>query len=236
MTGYSVAQSALRLLHHQGRTPSDTRVVLQGFGSVGGAAALYMARAGFRLVGIADARGCLLHEHGFSIEDIERLLLNREGNTLPAVTGAGVSAPPDAFFDTPADMLVAAAASGTLDLEVLDRVQAAGVTSIVAGANHPFAAEAPGDTSVEQDADSRFAIVADIIASCGTAHAFACQSQSDFPLQPRIVFESIETTVAGAVDEAVQRAANANRGLLAAALAMALERCDGTPVTQNQPE
>ena len=132
--------------------------------------------------------------------------------------------------------LVAAAASGTLDLDVLDRVQAGGVTSIVAGANHPFAADAPGDTSVEQDADDRFAIVADIIASCGTAHAFACQSQSDFPLQPRIVFESIETTVAEAVDEAVQRAGNAQRGLLAAALAMALERCDGAPGTQNQPE
>ena len=236
VTGYSVTQSALRLLHHQERAPSDTRVILQGFGSVGGAAALYMARAGFRLVGIADARGCLLHEDGFSVEDVEGLLLNREGNTLPAVTGAGVSAPADAFFDTPADMLVAAAASGTLDLDVLDRVQAGGVTSIVAGANHPFAADAPGDTSVEQDADDRFAIVADIIASCGTAHAFACQSQSDFPLQPRIVFESIETTVAEAVDEAVQRAGNAQRGLLAAALAMALERCDGAPDTQNQPE
>ena len=236
MTGYSVAQSAVRLLHHQERAPSDTRVLLQGFGSVGGAAALYMARAGFRLVGIADAGGCLLHEEGFSAEDVERLLLNREGNTLPAVTGAGVSAPADAFFDTPADMMVAAAASGTLDQDVLNRVQAAGVTSIVAGANHPFAADAPGDTSVEQDADARFAVVADIIASCGTAHAFACQSRSDFPLQPRIVFESIETTVAAAVDEAVQRAGNARRGLLAAALAMALERCDGAPAIQTQPE
>jgi glutamate dehydrogenase/leucine dehydrogenase len=121
---------------------------------------------------------------------------------------------------------VAAAASGTLDLEVLDRIQAAGVQSIVAGANHPFASAAPGDTSVEQEADGRFAIVADIIASCGTAHAFACQSRSDFPLQPRIVFESIEETVGEAVDEAVRRAASAERGLLAAALGMALDRCE----------
>ncbi len=236
VTGYSVTQSALRLLHHQGSSPSDTRVLLQGFGSVGGAAALYMVRAGFRLVGIMDARGCLLHEEGFSVDEVERLLLSREGNTLPAVAGAGVSAPAHAFFDARADMFVAAAASGTLDVDVLDRVQSAGVTSIIAGANHPFAADEPGDTSVEQDADGRFAIVADIIASCGTAHAFACQSRSDFPLQPRIVFESIEATVAEAVDEAVGRAGNAQRGLLAAALAMALERCDGAPRTPNQPE
>jgi glutamate dehydrogenase/leucine dehydrogenase len=236
VTGYSVTQSALRLLHHQGRAPSDTRVVLQGFGSVGGAAALYMARAGFRLVGIADARGCLRHEAGFTVEDIEGMLLRREGNTLPAIVEAGAPASAEEFFDTPADMFVAAAASGTIDRNVLDRIQSAGVTSIVAGANHPFAATAPGDTGVEQDADSRFAVVADFIASCGTAHAFACQSRSDFPLQPHIVFESIESTVAGAVDEAVGRAGNAESGLLAAALAMALGRCDGSSLTLNQSE
>jgi len=227
VTGYSVAQSALRLLHHQRRSAADTRVVLQGFGSVGGAAALYMARAGFRVVGIVDARSCLLREQGFSVEEVEGLLLRREGNTLPAVADVGVTVPGESFFDTPADMLVAAAASGTLDSHVLDRIETAGVTSIVAGANHPFAASSPGDTSVEQDADGRFAVVADIIASCGTAHAFACQSRSDFPLQPRIVFESIESTVAAAVDEAVRRAGGAERGLLAAALGMALERCEG---------
>jgi glutamate dehydrogenase (NAD(P)+) len=233
VTGYSVTESALRLLHHQGSDPSYTRVLLQGFGSVGGSAALYMARAGFRLVGIADARGCLLREEGFSADEVERMLLRRKGNTLPAIAEVGDTAPAEDFFDTPADMLVAAAASGTLDGQVLDRMQVAGVTSIVAGANHPFAAAAPGDTRVEQDADGRFAIVADIIASCGTAHAFACQSRSDFPLQPRIVFDSIERIVGEAVDEAVERADGADRGLLAAGLAMALERCDGSSRTQD---
>lgn len=233
VTGYSVTQSALRLLSHQGRNPSDTRVLLQGFGSVGGSAALYMARAGFRIVGIVDVRGCLLHEGGFTVDEVEKLLLRREGTTLPAIVEQGVSAPNEAFFDTPADMLVAAAASGTLDPGVLDRIQAAGVRSIVAGANHPFAATMPGDTSVEQDADERFAVVADIIASCGTAHAFACQSRSDFPLQPRIVFASIESTVADAMDNAVLRAGGAESGLLSATLAMALERCDGSSRTQE---
>jgi glutamate dehydrogenase (NAD(P)+) len=224
VTGYSVTQSALRLLRHQGRAPVDTRVLLQGFGSVGGSTALYMARAGFRIVGIADASGCLCNEDGFTVDDVESLLLHRQGNTLPPVSGSGLPCPPGAFFDTPADMLVAAAASGTLTSSVLDRVDAAGVTSIVAGANHPFAADVPGDTSVERDADGRFAIVADIIASCGTAHAFACQSRSDFPLQPHVVFESIEATVGEAMDDAVRRAGSTERGLLAAALAMALDR------------
>ena len=228
VTGYSVTQSALRLLQHQERAPSDTRVLLQGFGMVGGAAALYMTRAGFRIVGIVDARSGLLNEAGLSVNEVEDLLLRRDGSLLPAVQDGTRYALPQAFFDTPADMLVAAAASGTLDRDVLDRLHSAGVRSIIAGANHPFAAEVPGDTSVEQEADERFAVVADIIASCGTAHAFACQSRSDFPLQPQIIFESIETTVRDALDEVVRRAGSAERGLLAATLQMALERCNAS--------
>lgn len=234
VTGYSVAASALRLLEHQGRAPPDTRVLLQGFGSVGGAAALYMARAGFRIVGVVDARAGIVDHDGLGVSEIEDMLRRRTGNTLPDLGGdlrtRDVS---QRFFDTRADMLVAAAASGTLSRAVLDRLHAAGVRSIVAGANHPFAARSPGDTSTEQHADQRFAIVADIIASCGTAHAFACQSRSDMPLQPSAVFESIRDTVTHAVDEAVRRAGGAEYGMLAAGLEMALERC--APPSQSQP-
>jgi glutamate dehydrogenase (NAD(P)+) len=228
VTGYSVATTALRLLEHQGRHPSETRVLLQGFGSVGGAAALYMARAGFRIVGIVDARGGVIDEGGLGRERVEDLLLRRSGSSLPVTDALTARAAADVFEDTPADLFVAAAASGTIDREVLDRIERAGVRTIVSGANHPFAAEAPGDTSVEREADRRFAVAADIIASCGTAHAFACQSRSDLPLPPGEVFASIEETVGAAVEEAVRRAGGARHGLLAATLEMALERCRGS--------
>ncbi len=226
VTGHSVASAALRLLHHQGRDPSETRVLLQGFGAVGGAAALYMARAGFRIVGIIDAARGVLKPDGLAVEDVERLLLSRSGNALPVLPGT-IEAPEahEAFWRAPADLFVAAAASGTLDRRALAALEAAGVRSIVAGANHPFWAAEPGDTSVEREADDRFAIVADVIASCGTAHAFACQACSDVPLGAESVFASIRETVDDAVDEAVRRADGADRGLLAAALELALERC-----------
>ncbi len=230
VTGHSVAQSAIRLLHHQGRAPSDTRVLLQGFGAVGGAAALYMARAGFRIVGITDAARGVLRPDGLSVAEVEDLLLRRTGNTLPPdLDPTTARADHDAFVGTPADLFVAAAASGTLDASVLDALEANGVHSIVAGANHPFWASEPGDTSMEREADRRFAVVADVIASCGTAHAFACQSSSDEPLRPESVFASIRETVDGAVDEAVRRAGRPDRGLLAGAIALALERCDRGP-------
>ncbi len=230
VTGHSVARAALRLLHHQGRAPEQTRVLLQGFGTVGGAAALYMARAGLKIVGIIDARSALLRPAGLTAREVESLLLTRTGNTLPP--GEEVRDGPEAheeFWSAPADLFIAAAGSGCLDSERLDSLAAAGVRSIVAGANHPFWASEPGDTSLERAADERFAVIADVIASCGTAHAFACQARSEFPLSPEVLFESIRETVEDAVDEAVLRSGNAEHGLLAGALDLALERC-GRPM------
>ncbi len=230
VTGYSVAASTRRLLECQNRDPAEVRVLLQGFGMVGGAAALYLARAGFRIVGIVDASSGVVDEEGLGPHDVEDLLLRRHGSTLPDMgNSAAAQAAREEFWNTPADIFVAAAGSGTLDAESLERLQRCGVCCIVAGANQPFAAAALGDTALQQEADHRFAVIADIIASCGTAHAFACQSCSDIPLHPHAVFESIRTTVDEGVDEAVRKAGGAARGLLAAVLELAMDRCERHP-------
>jgi glutamate dehydrogenase (NAD(P)+) len=234
VTGHSVACAALRLLERQGRKPEDTRVLLQGFGTVGGAAALYMARAGIQIVGITDATSALLSSDGLNSADVESLLLGRSGNALPDVTD--LRRGPDShadFWNQPAEMFVAAAGSGSLDVGRLGLLEAAGVRSIVCGANHPFWASEPGDTQLEQEADRRFAVIADVIASCGTAHAFACQARSDMPLRPEQVFESIRDTVEAAVDEAIRRCGSSESGLLSGALELALDRCG--PVVSNSP-
>jgi glutamate dehydrogenase (NAD(P)+) len=233
VTGHSVASSALRLLRHQGRAPEQTRVLLQGFGTVGGAAALYMARAGLSIVGIIDAHSALLRPEGLNVPEVESLLLTRSGNTLPP--HVDVQDGPDAhaeFWSTPADLFVAAASSGALDSNRLDSLTLGGVKSIIAGANHPFWASELGDTTLEQEADRRFAVIADVIASCGTAHAFACQARSEYPLRPEALFLSIRDTVESAVDEAVRRSGSPWHGLLAGALELALERCD-RPFTKS---
>lgn len=227
VTGYSVAQAALRLLERQGRDPAGTRVLMQGFGAVGGAAALYLARAGLQIVGVCDAHDALLPAApGLGRDEVEKLLLSRRGNQLPqALTDEfGADERRARFWETEADLFVAAAASGTLDKARLDQLESAGVGAIICGANHPFHAERPGDTRIERDADERFAIAADVIASCGTARAFACASASPKALDPETVFRAIRHSVGEGVDEAVRRAGSADRGLLAGALDLALDR------------
>lgn len=223
VTGYSVAASILRLLERQGRSPADTRVLLQGFGAVGGAAALYMARAGLRIVGICDAEDALLAPDGMGVAEVESLLLDRRDNRLPGEVEPGADARREQFWDMPADLFVAAAASGMIGEEQLDRLDASGVGTIVSGANHPFWALQPGDTRIERMADERFSVIADVLAGCGTAHAFACQSASDSTLEPEEIFASIRSTVNNAVDEAIRRGGSVERDLLAGALELALD-------------
>lgn len=227
VTGYGVAEALGRLLEHQGRDPEGTRVLLQGFGCVGGATALYLARMGVRLVGIIDAEAAVIDRSGFSADDIADFLARREGNRLPEVRRSK-NGTHDEFWNTPADVFVAAAGSGTLDEASLEALEALGVGTLVCAANQPFEAAEPGDVALEREADQRFAVLADIIAGCGTAHAFACQSRSDCPLTPDAVFWSIQRTVSAAVDESVRRAESSSRGLLAGALDLALERCEQT--------
>jgi glutamate dehydrogenase/leucine dehydrogenase len=229
VTGFSVATSGLRLYERQGRSLQDVRVLVEGFGRVGGAAALYLARWGAKIVGIVDDRHALVSEQGLDAAGIEDLLRRRKGMRIPTAASDGSHKEArKRFGEIEADMIVCAAASDTVDYAVLDRLETQGVQSILCGANHPFASEGPGDTAVEQAADQRFAVVADFICNLGTAHAFAVQLQRDEPADPVEILDSIEMTVCSALDDAIVRAGGADRGLLGAALEGALARVSGS--------
>lgn len=53
-------------------SPENTRVVIQGFGNVGGMAARLMSRAGFRVVCIIEYDGAVYNRHGLDIEALSR--------------------------------------------------------------------------------------------------------------------------------------------------------------------
>jgi hypothetical protein len=99
-----------------------------------------------------------------------------------------------------------------------------GIQTIVCGSNHPFASLSPSDTTLQRDADTRFAVVADFIANLGAAYAFGFQMQRSEPAPYPEFFQAVGSTVEDAVEEAVARAGSADRGLLAAALDLGLER------------
>lgn len=132
--GYGVAQASVAAAERLGIEPADATAVVQGFGSIGGAAARYLARAGVRIIGVADREGLIQHEQGL---DVEALLAARDGlgvidrGRLCAGERKGDRAE---WLRLPADILVPAAMSYVIGPADVDRI---GARLVVEGANLP---------------------------------------------------------------------------------------------------
>ncbi len=66
----------LEALKKFGLAPQDTRVVIQGFGNVGGMAARLMTQRGFKIIAVVEYDGAVYNSHGL---DIEALMRHRSG-------------------------------------------------------------------------------------------------------------------------------------------------------------
>lgn len=137
--GYGVAQAALVAAERHGIAAGDATAVVQGFGSIGGAAARYLTEAGVRVVAVADREGLIRDDRGL---DVEALLAARDGlgvidrSALPDGVELGDR---DAWLDVPCDLLVPAAMSYVIAADDATRVQA---RIVVEGANMPTLPEA----------------------------------------------------------------------------------------------
>ncbi|MFG3547762.1 Glu/Leu/Phe/Val dehydrogenase dimerization domain-containing protein [Streptomyces sp. NPDC047725] len=137
--GCGVAESVLTALDRAGAPHAGTRVAVQGFGTMGGATARFLARAGLDVIAVADVKGTIANPAGL---DVEALLAARDayGTVDRAALRPGDrELPGDAWLSADADVLVPAAVSYAIDA----RNQAA-VTArwIVEAANMPVLPDA----------------------------------------------------------------------------------------------
>jgi glutamate dehydrogenase (NAD(P)+) len=122
--GLGVAESVLTALDHAGLPYRSARAVVQGFGSMGGATARYLALAGVRVTGLADAQGVVVNSAGL---DVERLLLTRDphgGIDRSQLRPGDTSAPGGAWLDIDCEVLVPAAVSFCIDSRNQARIKA----------------------------------------------------------------------------------------------------------------
>jgi glutamate dehydrogenase (NAD(P)+) len=132
--GCGVAEAVLAGLDRLGLAPQDSRVVLQGFGSMGGATARFLAAAGLRVVGIADTHGVVANPDGL---DVERLLLTRDRHGAvdrSQLRPEDEQLPREAWLTLDAEVLVPAAVSYAIGEQEAAQVTAA---LIVEAANMP---------------------------------------------------------------------------------------------------
>jgi len=71
-TGRGCMIVTLRALARLGLAPQETRVVIQGFGNVGGMAARLMAEVGFRIVAVIELDGAVYNPQGLDIAALRR--------------------------------------------------------------------------------------------------------------------------------------------------------------------
>jgi glutamate dehydrogenase/leucine dehydrogenase len=179
ITGFGVAQSVIQYYQLWGGDVKGKRVVVQGWGNVGAAAAYYMATAGAHIVGIIDRAGGLINTEGFSVEKIRHLFLNRNGNLLNDDQMISYEEINQKIWDLPADVFLPCAASRLVTQDQLDRMINAGLEVISCGANVPFADNEIFFGPIAESADQRISLIPDFIANCGMARVFAYLMSND---------------------------------------------------------
>ncbi len=113
--GCGVAEAALTALDRAGVPHAGTRVALQGLGTMGGATARFLTRAGLTVVAVADVKGTIANPAGL---DVEALLAARDAHGTvdrSALRPGDRELPGDAWLSADAEVLVPAAVSYAID-------------------------------------------------------------------------------------------------------------------------
>lgn len=200
ITGYGVAESVKHYYDIYGGDLKGKRVIVQGWGNVGSAGAYYLAQEGAKIVGIIDRVGGLIKEEGFSLEEIRELFLNKNGNELNAPNMMSFDEINDKIWDVPAEVFIPCAASRLITRQQVERMIAAGIEVMSAGANVPFADPEIFFGAIADFADENVSVIPDFISNCGMARVFAFLMSSDLPrLEDQDIFQDTSNIIKNAL-------------------------------------
>ena len=201
ITGWGVVEAVRHYydLWHGGW--AGKRVIIQGFGNVGGAAAFYMAQYGLKVVGIIDRNGGFIRPDGFSLDEIKELFLSRDGNALDAPGMIPYEQLDAQIWDLQAEIFLPCARSRVISSEQVDRMKAAGMEVISAGANVPFVDPEIFLGPVAIHADEALSVIPDFISNCGMARVFAYLMSNPEKHDAEGIFSDVATTIHKALDD-----------------------------------
>ncbi len=160
-TGQGVVYCIEDWARDEGFTIRRARVLIQGFGNVGSAAAEILAGLGARIVAVDDANGTIHDDHGIDIAALHRYVHENPENLKRTVLGFPSAARISKadFWQVDADIAIPAALGGEIDGNVAEALK---VRLVVEAANGPTTPD--GDRVL---AARKIAIIPDIIANAG---------------------------------------------------------------------
>lgn len=199
ITGFGVAEAARHFYEVSKGSIVGKKVIVQGFGNVGSAAAYYFAQMGAKVVGIIDRDGGILNPDGYSFEEIKNLFLNKKGNTLVAENMIPFAEINEKIWSIGAEVFAPCAASRLITKEQVDAMINAGLEVITCGANVPFADKEIFFGPIMEYVDAKISLIPDFISNCGMARVFAYFMESRVPMNDTKVFEDTSDTIKKAI-------------------------------------
>lgn len=206
ITGYGVAEAVKHYYDIYGGDVKGKKVIVQGWGNVGAAAAYYMALMGAKVVGIIDRDGGLINEAGYSLEEVKAMFLAKDGNKLgqhpDMISFDEVNAK---IWDLKAEVFLPCAASRLITKEQITRLIAAGLEVVSCGANVPFADKEIFFGPISEFADSKISVIPDFIANCGMARVFAYLMEAEHELSDEGIFQDTSNRIRKALISANEK-------------------------------
>jgi glutamate dehydrogenase (NAD(P)+) len=215
-TGRGCMMVTLEALKKFNLAPEDTRVVVQGFGNVGGMAAKLMAARGFKIVGLIEYDGAVYNAKGL---DIAALAKHRTetGSIVDFAGGEAVDKHEAMFLDC--DVLLPAATENVITSQNAARLKC---KILCEGANGPTTALA--DPIL---ADKKIFVIPDILANAGgvTVSYFEwVQDREGFFWDEDLVNQRLQQVMVGSFAAVIEYAEKHGVDNRTAAYMLALDR------------
>ncbi|TYB79401.1 Glu/Leu/Phe/Val dehydrogenase dimerization domain-containing protein [Bizionia myxarmorum] len=195
ITGFGVATAVKHYYDIFGGSVEGKRVVVQGFGNVGAAAAFYMSKMGAKVVGIMDIAGGVINKDGFTFEEVTSLYLNKQGNTLGGDDLIPFQEMNEKVWELEAEIFLPCAASRLITKEQVDAMINSGLEVVSCGANVPFADKEIFFGPIMEHTDERISLIPDFISNCGMARVFAYLMESKVEMTDESIFEDTSATI-----------------------------------------
>ncbi|HEX4822175.1 MAG TPA: Glu/Leu/Phe/Val dehydrogenase [Acidimicrobiales bacterium] len=215
-TASGVLVCVRRVFHELDIPLTGKRVVLQGFGKVGGPLGFLLASAGMRVIAVDDVGGAVVNEGGLDTAALSDHAV-KTGTVAGFPGGDPIDA--DSIWALPCDLLIPAALGDVITDEVAEKLAAPIVVE---------AANGPTTTAAEPILDRRgIVVVPDILANAGgvTASYFEwVQSREGYPWEDDLVADRLRTRMETSFTAVWTKAEQLGCSLRRAALALAVER------------
>ena len=196
ITGYGVAESVKHYYSIYRKSSLDgKKVIIQGWGNVASAAAVYLANYGVQVIGIVDKDFGIIKKQGLTLEEVKKLFVQKKGNKINSSELLPFDEVNQRIWNLGADIFIPGAASKLVTRQQIDSLINGGLEVMSCGANVPFVDDDVFFGPTAKFTDSKISLIPDFIANCGMARVFAYLMHSGVSVTDEAIFDDVSKTI-----------------------------------------